>query len=95
MPFSLPQVGDCAGAESAAIFGCLLISSYLFLFIGSVPFVVVQLSRTCRFGQLTINLVDCSFFRSTYKKANSARGGKDSKVVRNGKNGSAVVTEKK
>jgi hypothetical protein len=26
-------VPDCAGAESAALFGCALLSSYLFLFI--------------------------------------------------------------
>lgn len=30
----LPQVGNCAGSEGAALFGCALISSYLFLFIG-------------------------------------------------------------
>ena len=35
-PNWLPQVGDCAGSEGAALFGCALISSYLFLFIGSV-----------------------------------------------------------
>ncbi|KAF9270220.1 GNS1/SUR4 membrane protein [Marasmius fiardii PR-910] len=29
----LPSVGDCAGAESAALFGCGLLSSYLLLFI--------------------------------------------------------------
>lgn len=32
----LPSIGDCAGSEGAALFGCALISSYLFLFIGSV-----------------------------------------------------------
>ncbi|ESK88879.1 fatty acid elongase [Moniliophthora roreri MCA 2997] len=30
---TLPHVGDCAGAESAAIFGCGLLTSYLGLFI--------------------------------------------------------------
>ncbi|ODN83978.1 hypothetical protein, variant [Cryptococcus amylolentus CBS 6039] len=30
---SLPTVGDCAGSEGAALFGCGLLSSYLFLFI--------------------------------------------------------------
>lgn len=29
----LPHVGDCAGAESSAVFGCGLLSSYLLLFI--------------------------------------------------------------
>nr|ODN97866.1 fatty acid elongase [Cryptococcus depauperatus CBS 7855] len=29
----LPAVGDCAGSEGAALFGCGLLSSYLFLFI--------------------------------------------------------------
>jgi len=30
---NLPWVRDCAGAESAALFGCALLTSYLFLFI--------------------------------------------------------------
>lgn len=29
----LPSLGSCAGTESAAVFGCLLLSSYLGLFI--------------------------------------------------------------
>lgn len=29
----LPAYGDCAGSEGAALFGCALLSSYLFLFI--------------------------------------------------------------
>jgi len=31
-PF-MPKVDDCAGSESAALFGCGLLTSYLFLFI--------------------------------------------------------------
>ncbi|TRM66316.1 ELO family [Schizophyllum amplum] len=30
---NMPNIGNCAGAESSAVFGCLLLSSYLFLFI--------------------------------------------------------------
>ncbi|ORX35482.1 ELO family [Kockovaella imperatae] len=30
---SLPHVSDCAGSEGAALFGCALLTSYLFLFI--------------------------------------------------------------
>ncbi|KAL1719473.1 ELO family [Schizophyllum commune] len=30
---NLPNMGNCAGAESAALFGCGLLTSYLFLFI--------------------------------------------------------------
>ncbi|OBZ79002.1 putative elongation of fatty acids protein 1 [Grifola frondosa] len=29
----LPNMGSCAGTESAAVFGCALLSSYLFLFV--------------------------------------------------------------
>jgi len=32
-PTSLPYIGNCAGSESAALFGCFLLTSYLFLFI--------------------------------------------------------------
>lgn len=31
--YNLPNIGDCAGSEGAALFGCGLLSSYLFLFI--------------------------------------------------------------
>ncbi|KAE8224187.1 hypothetical protein CF319_g2882 [Tilletia indica] len=30
---SLPHVGTCAGEESAAVFGCIIIASYLYLFV--------------------------------------------------------------
>jgi len=30
----MPNIGTCAGEEFAAIFGCALLTSYLFLFIG-------------------------------------------------------------
>lgn len=29
----LPKIDDCAGSEGAALFGCGLLTSYLFLFI--------------------------------------------------------------
>jgi len=32
-PDSLPYIGNCAGSEDAAVFGCVLISIYLGLFI--------------------------------------------------------------
>lgn len=32
-PDILPFVGDCAGSEGAAVFGCALLTSYLGLFI--------------------------------------------------------------
>lgn len=32
-PDTLPHVGNCAGSEGAAVFGCALLTSYLGLFV--------------------------------------------------------------
>jgi fatty acid elongase 3 len=33
LPDTLPYIGNCAGSEDAAVFGCVLLSIYLGLFI--------------------------------------------------------------
>lgn len=58
----MPTMGTCSGTEGAALFGCGLLTSYLFLFIVSAPSVVFGFSSS----PIT-NARRQAFYRKTYK----------------------------
>jgi hypothetical protein len=71
----MPNNGTCAGEEFAAIFGCALLSSYLFLFIGFYAATYqrkgrVRANRALSSGEIAI---DPKFTDGTFaEKANGA-----------------------
>ncbi|OCF56896.1 fatty acid elongase [Kwoniella mangroviensis CBS 10435] len=73
-----PTVGDCAGSEGAALFGCGLLTSYLFLFIA--------------FYRATYKKGAAAKKAAANGKAD-VRGSSKSKVIVQNKRGTTVVTE--
>ncbi|KAK8865585.1 hypothetical protein IAR55_000729 [Kwoniella newhampshirensis] len=76
---SLPAVGDCAGSEGAALFGCGLLTSYLFLFIA--------------FYKATYKKVAAKAKAAKANGLAEVRGSSKSKVVVQNRRGTTVVTE--
>jgi len=71
-----PNMGTCAGEEFAAIFGCSLLSSYLFLFIGFYAATYqrkgrVRANRALSSGEIAI---DPKFTDKTFEKNLYANG---------------------
>nr|XP_019007576.1 fatty acid elongase [Kwoniella pini CBS 10737]OCF46357.1 fatty acid elongase [Kwoniella pini CBS 10737] len=75
---SIPAVGDCAGSEGAALFGCGLLTSYLFLFIA--------------FYRATYKKGAAAKAKKANGTAD-VRGSSKSKVIVQNKRGTTVVTE--
>ncbi|WVQ85742.1 hypothetical protein IAT38_007909 [Cryptococcus sp. DSM 104549] len=75
----LPVVGDCAGSESAALFGCGLLSSYLFLFIAFYKATYKKAAKVAKAKAAGV--------------AAEVRGSSKSKVVVQNKRGTVVITE--
>lgn len=86
----MPNNGTCAGEEFAAIFGCALLSSYLFLFIGFYAATYqrkgrVRANRALSSGEIAI---DPKFTDGTFAdKGNGIDSGK-STATANGKEAS-------
>ncbi|WVN88069.1 uncharacterized protein L203_103268 [Cryptococcus depauperatus CBS 7841] len=76
----LPAVGDCAGSEGAALFGCGLLSSYLFLFIA---FYKATYKKTAA----------AKAKKAAEAMAKEVRGSSASKVILQNKRGTIVITE--
>jgi hypothetical protein len=76
----LPNNGNCAGEEFAAIFGCAILSSYLFLFLGFYAATYqrkgrVRANRALSSGEIAI---DPKFTDGTFQKnPNGAVNGAD------------------
>ncbi|WVQ71342.1 hypothetical protein IAR50_000870 [Cryptococcus sp. DSM 104548] len=79
---SLPTVGDCAGSEGAALFGCGLLSSYLFLFIAFYKATYKKAAAKAKQAKEKATAV-----------AAEVVGSSKSKVVVQNKRGTMVVTE--
>ncbi|WWD18240.1 hypothetical protein CI109_102690 [Kwoniella shandongensis] len=75
----LPSAGDCAGSEGAALFGCGLLTSYLFLFIA--------------FYKATYKKVAAKAKAAKANGVAEIRGSSKSKVVVQNKRGTVVITE--
>lgn len=89
----LPNNGTCAGEEFAAIFGCALLSSYLFLFIGFYAATYqkkgrVRANRALSTGEIAI---DPKFTDGTFTK-NGDENGIDSGKSTSTANGKASAT---
>jgi fatty acid elongase 3 len=84
----MPNNGTCAGEEFAAIFGCALLSSYLFLFIGFYAATYqrkgrVRANRALSSGEIAI---DPKFTDGTFtEKANGVESSGKSSATANGK----------
>lgn len=77
----LPNNGTCAGEEFAAIFGCALLSSYLFLFIGFYAATYqkkgrVRANRALSTGEIAIDpkFTDGTFENDTAKTTATTNG---------------------
>jgi hypothetical protein len=89
----MPNNGTCAGEEFAAIFGCALLSSYLFLFIGFYAATYqrkgrVRANRALSSGEIAI---DPKFTDGTFAKNGSDDDmptAKSTGTIANGKGGS-------
>lgn len=88
----MPNNGTCAGEEFAAIFGCALLSSYLFLFIGFYAATYqrkgrVRANRALSSGEIAI---DPKFTDGTFTdKGNGFESSGKSSATANGKGASS------
>ena len=92
----MPNHGTCAGEEFAAIFGCALLTSYLFLFIGFYAATYqrkgrVRANRALSSGEIAIDpkFTDSTFAKHLYEndiadagKSTSTANGKTSATPR-------------
>ena len=90
----MPNNGTCAGEEFAAIFGCSLLTSYLFLFIGFYAATYqrkgrVRANRALSTGKIAI---DPKFPDNTFQKGLYNNGSDDSKPSTPVANGSSKAS---
>jgi hypothetical protein len=92
----MPNMGSCSGEEFAAIFGCALLTSYLFLFIGFYAATYsrkgrVRANRALSSGEIAIDpkFTDGTFGKNLYPadvgesiKSTGAQNGKPKEGAR-------------
>lgn len=80
---SLPSAGSCSGTEGAAIFGCALLTSYLFLVRWCSCCEVMVCVMLSSHTMIALFLQFIAFYRKTYKKGAKAPATKAAKTVQN------------
>ena len=88
----MPNSGNCAGEEFAAIFGCALLTSYLFLFIGFYAATYqrkgrVRANRALSSGEIAIDpkFTDGTFSKHLYAENDTVVDTGKSTATANGK----------
>lgn len=95
----MPNNGNCAGEEFAAIFGCALLTSYLFLFIGFYAATYqrkgrVRANRALSSGEIAIDpkFTDGTFAKNLYENGRATPPAVDTAKSTSTANGKTSAT---